>query len=110
MPKKAHGRPAKTRNRVRRPAARPAASDVGLAPAGQDLLAERVPVTTAGPTFHAARPAVAAPTVRRGASTARRAPATVINYHYLRRDITTLSVLAPAMVVVLIILFFLLHY
>jgi hypothetical protein len=52
----------------------------------------------------------ASPASRRGASSARRAPVTIVNYTYLRRDITTLSVLAPAMIVVLVILFFLLHY
>jgi len=34
---------------------------------------------------------------------------TAVNYHYLRRDITSLSILAPAMVVLLVIAFFVLH-
>lgn len=113
MPKKAHGRPAKARNRSRRPAARPVPAAGDIAPADQDLIAERVPVTAVSPSvqpLRATSAVSAAPSARRGAAANRRAPATAVNYHYLRRDITTLSILAPAMVVVLIILFFVLHY
>jgi len=33
----------------------------------------------------------------------------VVNYQYLRRDIRSLSILAPTMIVLLIIAFFVLH-
>jgi len=113
VPKRPHGRPAKARNRARRPASPSIPPNGGVAPAGQDLVAERVPVTTAAaPTQQrAAATAAAVPAAsRRGAPAARRGPATIINYQYLRHDLRTLSILAPAMIVVLVILFFLLHY
>lgn len=47
-------------------------------------------------------------TARRPA-TSRRTPALAINYDYLRHDIRMLSVLAPAMVVLLVIAFFVLR-
>jgi hypothetical protein len=114
VPKKAHGRPAKARNRTRRPPARPG-SPSGATPSGQgDLVAERVPVSTAATASIQSRSAVTAgapaSSARRGGAAVRRPPTTVINYQYLRRDITTLTILAPAMIVVLVILFFVLHY
>jgi len=46
---------------------------------------------------------------RRGPAAARRTPTLVVNYQYLRRDIRSLSILAPTMIVLLIIAFFVLH-
>ncbi|MGH2448176.1 MAG: hypothetical protein ACRDFS_06185, partial [Chloroflexota bacterium] len=40
---------------------------------------------------------------------ARRLPSTTINYGYLRRDLMTLAVLAPSMVVLVLIAFLFLH-
>jgi hypothetical protein len=45
----------------------------------------------------------------RRAAPARRAPVITVNYAYLRRDITRLAVLAPAMVVLVLIAYFTLH-
>lgn len=42
-------------------------------------------------------------------SAGRTAASTVINYNYLRRDILTVGVLAPAMVILLLIAFFVLR-
>jgi hypothetical protein len=39
----------------------------------------------------------------------RRAPVIAINYDYLRKDITYLALLAPAMVVLVVIAYFTLH-
>ena len=70
-------------------------------------------VTTAPP----ARPAVTrqpAPATRAGGSSraataARRTSGPTINYDYLRRDMRLLAMLAPVMVILVVIAFFLFH-
>jgi len=46
---------------------------------------------------------------RRGPAATRRTPTLVVNYQYLRRDIRSLSILAPTMIGLLIVAFFVLH-
>lgn len=98
VPKKAHGRPAKGRARTRK-SQRPADTAVVATPE----------LGTAMPTASLAPAAAAAAAVRprRGAGVPR--AAATINYAYLRRDVLTLSVLAPLMVVILIAAFIFLH-
>jgi hypothetical protein len=52
--------------------------------------------------------AVARPAAPR-AGAARRTPVTAINYAYLRHDLTLLGILGPAMIVLLIVAFFVFH-
>jgi hypothetical protein len=47
--------------------------------------------------------------VRRPGAAGRRAPALSVNYDYLRHDITALMVLAPSMVVLVVVAFFVFH-
>lgn len=74
----------------------PTAPMLGTTPA-------RAPVSTPAPPRTARAPRQAA------ASTPRRPPVNTVNYAYLRRDIRTISVVAPAMVILLVIAFFVLH-
>ncbi len=126
MPKKVHNRPAKSKARPRRPVSRPATTAPSAPPNGPDMSGGTVaegtgvlPVTPPAETrigaSPLARPAedrsagTSAARMRRGPAASRRAPTLVVNYQYLRRDIRSLSILAPTMIVLLIIAFFVLH-
>jgi len=67
----------------------------------------------AAPAPLPAAPTAAAPAAARSrrptTASSRRTPTTTINYHYLRRDLRTLGVLAPGMVVVLVVAFIVFH-
>lgn len=107
MPKKVHGRSApKSRTRARS-AARPLPVPAQAGATQEEL----VPSETAQ---RAIAPPQGGPAARSVAATrrptaARRTPVLAINYDYLRRDIRMLSVLAPSMIVLLVIAFFVLH-
>lgn len=104
MPKKAHGRPAKSKQRSRRPQQRPIeAAAEPVAPAVPSI------PTAAVAAAPAAGPAAAPRASTRRPSSARRAPTLALNYHYLRHDIMTLGLLGPAMIVLLIIAYIFLH-
>lgn len=94
MPKKSQGRPAKGKARSKRPQQRP-----NRVPGAGTMTA----VQETGSPAPAAVPAAS----RRVAS--RRPPGITINYAYLRGDIMRLAVLAPLMVVLLVIAFFIFH-
>ena len=93
MPKKAQTRAAKSKARARRPQPRPAQ-----------------PATTAAPmaAVETAPPATAPSTPPRR-SAARRLPTVTLNYAYLQHDLRLLAMLAPAMVVLLVVAYFLFH-
>ena len=95
MPKKVQGRPAKGKARSKRPQQRP-----NRAPGPGTMAAVQ---ETAGASAPASVPVAA----RRAGS--RRAPTITINYAYLRSDIMRLAVLAPTMVVLLIVAYFIFH-
>ncbi len=122
MPKKVHNRPAKSKARPRRPAttapsAPPNGPDMSgeTAAEGTGVLPVAPPAETRIGASPLARPAedrgagTSAARTRRGPAASRRTPTLVVNYQYLRRDIRSLSVLAPTMIVLLIIAFFVLH-
>jgi hypothetical protein len=74
-------------------------------PATQDELIPSAPAQgSVSPPQTSAAPRASASTRRPTAS--RRTPVLAINYDYLRRDIRSLTMLAPAMVVLLVIAFF----
>jgi hypothetical protein len=105
MPKKAHGRQAKQRSRSRRatsPMQTPQAvyKEDGVSAA---------PIPAAAATAPAARPATAAPRAATRPGAARRAPTLTINYGYLRRDLVSLGILGPAMIVLLIVAYLIFH-
>ncbi|MDQ2741016.1 MAG: hypothetical protein M3Z66_01760 [Chloroflexota bacterium] len=77
------------------PLARPGGTSTGASPLAR-------PGEDRGGTANAGRS-------RRGPASARRTPTLVVNYQYLRRDIRSLAVLAPTMIVLLVIAFFVLH-
>ncbi len=116
MPKKVHGRPAKARNRPRRAPAGVAAGAGSFEP---NIVAETVPTSTpmAAAAANGVAAVPAAPAVartnpaatRRASAAARKVAAATINYDYLRRDIRTLAVMAPVMIIVLIVAFIALH-
>jgi len=129
VPKKVHNRPAKSKARPRRPVttAPSAPSNDSVMPGGAGaegtgaLPVAALPETRIGAS-PLARPAedrggttrdrngtTSAARTRRGPAAARRTPTLVVNYQYLRRDIRSLSILAPTMIVLLIIAFFVLH-
>ena len=93
MPKKAQTRAAKGKTRARRPQPRPTQ-----------------PATTPGPVAPAdtAAPAIA-PSVAARRSSARRLPSVTVNYAYLQHDLRLLAILAPAMVVLLFVAYFVFH-
>lgn len=104
MPKKAHGRTAKQKPRARRTTATRTA-----APAtDEEFMPAAAAATTTAPTA-AARPVAnrTGPSPRPGA--ARRAPTITVNYAYLHHDLISLSILGPAMVVLLIIAYLIFH-
>lgn len=110
MPKKVHGRPAKGKARPRRPASRPV--NQGLS-APETMNGDE---SAGAAAVMAAPPPVTTPAARAGRAEARRAgpgprkaPGIVVNYEYLRHDLRTLAILAPAMVVLLVIAFLFLH-
>lgn len=114
MPKKpAHGRSKQSKNRARRAAARPItpstapAIDESSVPAPTNGAVSGFAATATSVTTPArpVRPSGQAPS-RRGGSAGRRSPVITINYEYLRRDLRLLGVLAPAMIVLLLIAFF----
>jgi len=126
VPKKVHNRPAKSKARPRRPIPRsgaaassarsldPVVSDgAGVEGTGTLPMAPSLESRTGASPL--ARPAedrsgtTSIPRTRRGPAAARRTPTLVVNYQYLRRDIRSLSILAPTMIVLLIIAFFVLH-
>jgi hypothetical protein len=47
--------------------------------------------------------------VRRASYVQRKAPVTAVNYTYLRHDLRLLGILAPAMVVLVVVSFFIFH-
>jgi len=118
--KKVNQRPGnKQKNRARRPTQKPVSAipqddqpemDPAFAPSS-GISASTVP------TGSHARPAVsrqAAPTARTGgasraATAARRTSGPTINYDYLRGDMRLLAMLAPVMVILVVIAFFLFH-
>ena len=69
-----------------------------------------VAVSTAAPP---PRPSAMSPrpvqAPRRAAPPARKSPGITINYAYLRRDLLTLGVLAPSMVVLVVVAYFIWH-
>jgi hypothetical protein len=106
MPKKAHGRQAKQRPRNRRPTSAAVTAPAGYegdamttAPAATPAVSSVAPPRAASTT--------ARPVARGGA--ARRAPTITVNYTYLRRDLMSLAVLGPAMVVLLIVAYLVFH-
>lgn len=106
MPKKSHGRTPKAKARSnhtapRATAPRPPDTTTGVITAG----ATTTSVATAPPVQ---RQAPAPPAARRS-STSARMPVTVVNYAYLRHDLRLLSLLAPAMVIILVLAFIFLH-
>lgn len=113
MPKKVHGRPAKAKSRPRRvPQATGGAAaqsavlegDVGDLTAAQPAATPVAPAASVGqPRRSGSMPAASRRTGRIAA------PTMTINYHYLRRDIMALAVLAPAMIVLLVLAFVFLH-
>jgi len=126
VPKKVHNRPAKSKARPRRPVSRPATNapsapsngadmSSGAAAEGTGVLPVASPPETRIGASPLARPAedrsagTSAARTRRGPAASRRTPTLVVNYQYLRRDIRSLSILAPTMIVLLIIAFFVLH-
>ena len=126
MPKKVHNRPAKSKARPRRPVSRPdtvvppapSSNPVtpGMAAAeGSRSLPVAPPAEPRTGASPLARPAedrsgtTSAVRTRRGPAVARRTPTLVVNYQYLRRDIRSLTILAPTMIVLLILAFFVLH-
>ncbi|MGH2441774.1 MAG: hypothetical protein ACRDFX_01250 [Chloroflexota bacterium] len=110
MAKKSHGRPPKGRSKPARrtpPAPRTNAPGAGISEYDNGSVAGAIPVTAATAIT---APPVAPPrrsTTRRGGAPAR--PVLAINYHYLRRDITALGILAPSMIIALIIAYIFLH-
>lgn len=99
--KKTQRRPNRPKNR------RPAA----VREPAKEPVTEVVESVTAVPAAASAPPAVAravgAPARR--APTARRSPAAVMNYAYLRRDLRALGILAPAMIILVILAFIFIH-
>ena len=55
------------------------------------------------------RPVMATQPASRSLRTATRAPVLSVDYGYLRRDLRTLSILAPLMVALLIVSYFVFH-
>lgn len=110
MPKRVHGRPPKAKSRPRRPSgARPLSGAESDGRLGPSVVAERGPAGTLSSSAMSTAPTTSPVSARRTPGGARRAPSAVINYSYLRRDVTTLSVLAPTMIVILVVAFFFLH-
>jgi hypothetical protein len=102
MPKKVHGRQAKQRPRARRATQSTATVD-RTDTTGQQATVAAVPAATAATTSSPVR----ASGPRPGA--ARRAPTLTVNYAYLRHDVMMLSILGPAMIVLLIIAYLIFH-
>jgi hypothetical protein len=73
----------------------------------EELISSGPPQRTVAPSQASAAARSVAATRRPTAS--RRTPVLAINYDYLRRDIRLLTVLAPSMVVLLVIAFFVLR-
>jgi hypothetical protein len=102
LPKKTNRRPARARTKSRSVQARANGAtavrepDNGLVPQ-----AVASPVVSTGAT--------PVPPARRAAGVPRKAPATVADYAYLRRDLRLLGILAPSMIVLVVIAFFLFH-
>jgi hypothetical protein len=111
LPKKVHGRSApKTRARSRTAPARPVAVPAEPGVTQDELIPATAPQRTApaSPSAMAARTSGAATAARRAVA-ARRTPVLAINYDFLRGDIRMLSLLAPSMLVLLVIAFFVLR-
>lgn len=111
MPKKVHGRPTpKSKARARTAPARPLAVPAQAGTTQDELIPSTVPqrAVSMPQTSTASRPG-AATTAARRAVASRRTPVLAINYDYLRVDVRLLSLLAPAMVVLLVIAFFVFH-
>ena len=68
-----------------------------------------VATETIVPPSTAHTPAATQPRVRRPTATRRPPPVTVVNYGYLRRDLTILGILAPSMIVLVVVAFFIFH-
>jgi hypothetical protein len=67
-------------------------------------------MTAPPPQAPISRPGVVTATsAARSPRSAARAPVLSVDYRYLRRDLTYLSVLAPLMIVLLIVAFFVFH-
>jgi hypothetical protein len=101
VPRKAQRRPAKNKARSRRPVAAQAQTAVAEPEAGF------APAPAAAP----ARPVPSAPVTPspRSRTATRKAPTISVDYSYLRRDLTSLAVLAPAMIVLVLVAFIFLH-
>ena len=103
LPKKVHGRSApKSRSRARN-AARPLPVSAQAAATQDEFIPSGPPQRT---VTQAQGSAATRPVAARRPNSARRTPVLAINYDYLRRDIKALSILAPSMVVLLLIAFF----
>lgn len=118
MPKKTHRQPPRSKNRPRRPPPRPSTAPSVRAVAAPDEVAPEEEVASAGvvataPTPARTRPAIPAPAApamsRRPTRPGAKVAGITINYAYLRRDLRTLAVLAPLMVVLVIASFFVFH-
>lgn len=108
MPKKVHGRQAKQRPRGRRTT--PSTQTAMPLVEGEQMSGSAVPVaqTTVSPAA-TVRPASARAASGPRAGAARRAPTVTMNYAYLRHDLLSLSVLGPAMIVLLIASYLVFH-
>lgn len=123
MAKKVNQHPGnKQKNRARRPTQKPASATPQVdQPDMEPAVAPFVPSSgisaSTVPTASPPRPAVTrqtAPAARTGgasraATAARRTSGPTINYDYLRRDMRLLAMLAPVMVILVVIAFFLFH-
>lgn len=107
MAKKSNRRP--TKGRAPRTRQTPARTN-GSSPIAPDTgaVATAPPAVSSAPAAVATAAAAPAPG-RRAAARAPRAPVTVINYDYLRRDIRMLLILAPSMIILVIIAFLVFH-
>lgn len=107
MPKKVSRRPVRTKSRPRRvppkPAA-PAALAVENGSGSPDVMVGTAPVRPAATT--ADRPATI---TRRPGPPPRKVAGITINYAYLQRDLRTLAILAPSMVVLVIVAYLKFH-
>lgn len=106
MPKKTHGRPARSKNRQRRPAGPPANRPSGAVVEEVETIAvaqAAAPMTTAAPPPASPRLAT------RRAPPSRKTAGIPINYTYLSHDLKQLALLAPGMVILVVIAFIFLH-
>jgi len=106
VPKKTQRRPARSKSQRRHPAPRPngATAHEETEVATTTVVAQPAPARAATTVSSAASAAA-----RRSAQSSRRTAVTAINYAYLRHDLVSLAVLAPAMVVLVIVAYVFVH-